>query len=230
VASNSIHRTALIGPDVRMGEGNTVGAFVVIEGSVTIGDQNWIGTGAVLGAPPEVRSHDRTEAQQDIGARLRIGHHNVIREYVQIHRGWQGTTSIADNAFVMNQSYIAHDCVIESGVTLASSVLLAGHVHIGASANLGLGAMVHQRKRIGAGTIIGMGSVVTRDVPPFAKAYGNPARMHGVNRIGMERSGISNELLLMVERVYSAADADWDLTVFSKIPALADAFRPWYTP
>ena len=79
----------------------------------------------------------------------------------------------------MNKVYVGHDGDIGDGVTMASSVTLGGHVVVGDRANLGLGAIVHQRRVIGPGVMLGMGSVVTRDVPPFAKAFGNPARVRG---------------------------------------------------
>jgi UDP-N-acetylglucosamine acyltransferase len=106
----------------------------------------------------------------------------------------------------MNQVYVAHDCVLGDGVTLASSVLLAGHVEIGAHANLGLGTVVHQTRYIGAGAMVGMGSVVTRDVPPFAKVFGNPAVLRGVNAIGMERRGIAADAVTTLAAVYDSKD------------------------
>ena len=93
----------------------------------------------------------------------------------------------------MNQCYIAHDSVVDDGATLASSVLLAGHVQVGDGANLGLGIAVHQFRAIGAGGMVGMSAAVTRDVPPFAKAYGNPAAVRGANVVGMQRAGVDPE-------------------------------------
>lgn len=189
---NSIHPTAQLIGEVSLGSGNLIGPLVVIIGPVTIGDGNWIGTGAVIGAPPEVRSwqHPMDAAELDTGKGIVIGDRNVIREYVQIHQGWHDITRVGNDVFLMNQSYIAHDCTVEDRATLASSVLLAGHVRVGVGANLGLGSSVHQRCYIAEGAMVGMGSVVTRNVPPFAKAYGNPARVHGANVVGMERAEI----------------------------------------
>jgi UDP-N-acetylglucosamine acyltransferase len=201
--ANSVHPTAQVNGDVRLGSGNTIGPFVVITGPVTIGDDNWIGTGVVIGAPPEVRDwpHPR-EAADPVGNGIEIGNRNVIREYAQIHHGWHDVTTIGDDAFIMNQCYVAHDCHVGDRATFASSVLLAGHVHIGEDANLGLGSSVHQRRRVGPGAMVGMGSVVTRDVVPFAKAFGNPCRFRGVNRIGMQRKGIANEAIDALEEAY----------------------------
>ncbi|WP_158862771.1 acyl-ACP--UDP-N- acetylglucosamine O-acyltransferase [Leifsonia sp. AG29] len=223
--SNSIHPTAQLSGDVVLGEGNTIGPFVVITGPVTIGDDNWFGAGVVIGAPPEVRSwpHPRADAPSD-GNGVAIGSGNVIREYAQVHQGWHDVTTIGDRAFIMNQSYVAHDCRLGDDVTLASSVLLAGHVRIADGANLGLAVAVHQRRYVGRGAMVGMGAVVTHDVPPWAKAFGNPARVRGANSIGMERAGIPADAIREVATAYEAgADSP---EAFSH-PALAVASSEW---
>lgn len=190
---NRIHPTAIVTGDVIFGERNVVGAFAVIHGPVTFGDDNWIGSGAVIGAPPEVRSFVHPAGDEEPhGGGVEIGHRTVIREHAQIHHGWKGVTRVGDDAFIMNQAYIAHDCVIGHGATISSSVLLAGHVDIGAEANLGMGVTVHQRRTVGEGAMVGMGSVVTRDVPAYAKAYGNPARVQGANVVAAQRSGLAD--------------------------------------
>jgi UDP-N-acetylglucosamine acyltransferase len=223
---NSIHPTAIISGEVVLGSGNTIGPFVTITGPVTIGDENWIGAGVVIGAPPEVRGYEHPrEANHVVGNGIVIGDRNVVRDYAQIHQGWKSKTRLGNDLFIMNQVYIAHDCHVEDGVTLASSALLAGHVKVEAGANLGLGASVHQRVRIGGGTMIGMGAVVTRDIPPFAKAFGSPARVRGVNSIGMERGGMSAEVIRAVAEAYSVPTRD--LAVLAALPELAVHFEDW---
>lgn len=226
VVSNSIHPTAILVGDVRLGDDNTIGPFVTITGPVTIGDGNWIGAGVVIGAPPEVRGHEHPRTTSDVaGNGIDIGDRNIIREYAQIHQGWKARTRLGDDLFIMNQSYVAHDCEIGNGVTMASSVLLAGHVRVGAGANLGLGTSVHQRTRIGDGAMVGMGAVVTRDVPPFAKAYGSPARVRGANSVGMERAGMSRSAIAAVELAYGANNLD--LISLASVPELASHFEGW---
>lgn len=212
--------------DVRLGEGNTIGPLAVLIGPLVMGDDNWVGVGTVLGAPPEVRDwpHPRDANELSSGGGIVVGSGNVLREHVQVHQGWHGVTTIADNAFIMNQTYVAHDCALEEGVTLASSVLLAGHVHIGARANIGLGASVHQKRYVGDGAMVGMASVVTRDIPPFAKVYGSPARIHGANSVGMERSGIPQSSIQAVAEAYRDSS---DLSLLAGLDGIEVAFRHW---
>lgn len=227
---NSIHPTAQIIGNVSLGSGNTIGALVVIIGPVTMGDGNWIGTGSVIGAPPEVRSweHPSEAFNPSSGSGIIIGNKNVVREYAQIHQGWHDQTRIGNDGFIMNQCYVAHDCVVEDGATLASSVLLGGHVRIGAGANLGLGTSVHQRRYVGAGAMVGMGSVVTRNVPPFAKAYGNPARVVSVNSVGMVRAGIPTATISAIESAYRVT-LEESLTGLDGLDGFTDALAEWRT-
>lgn len=206
---NQIHPTAIIAGDVRLGSDNVIGPHAVITGPVVIGDGNWLGAGVVIGAPPEVRSWPHQVKPEDpAGNGVRIGDRNVIREYAQVHQGWKQSTVIDDDAFIMNQAYVAHDCHLENGVTLASSVLLAGHVHVESRANLGLGTTVHQFRTVGRGAMVGMSSAVTRDVPPFAKVFGNPATVRDANVVGMERMGLESELIATLTAVYRGESTD----------------------
>jgi len=226
---NEIHPSAVIAGDVRLGSGNAIGPNVVISGPVTIGDDNWIGAGVVIGAPPEVRSfeHPRRVGESGASAGVRIGDRNVIREYAQVHQGWRRATVLGDDAFIMNQVYVAHDCLLEDGVTLASSVLLAGHVQVAAYANLGLGTAVHQGRYIGRGAMVGMSSVVTRDVPPFAKAYGSPARVASANAVGMQRLDVpEHEIAALLDLYESGAGPD-AVPGFADGSILGRAFHDW---
>lgn len=225
---NEIHPTVIVGDDVKLGSGNTIGPNVVIYGPATLGDDNWIGAGVVIGAPPEVRSfeHPRGRAA-GVSPGVRIGDRNVIREYAQVHQGWKQQTAIGDDAFIMNQVYVAHDCELEDGVTIASSVLLAGHVHIGAHANLGLGTAVHQGRYIGRAAMVGMSSVVTRDIPPFAKAYGSPARVASANAIGMRRLDVPESEIEVLVAIYESGAGPDALTTFEEDSTFGAAFRDW---
>jgi UDP-N-acetylglucosamine acyltransferase len=223
---NSIHPTAVIGRNVRLGTGNVVGPFAVIGGDVTIGDGNWFGSGAKIGCPPEVRGfpHDGDWIDGSAGSGVSIGDGNVFREEVQVHGGWRNRTTVGHGVFIMNRAYIAHDGEISDAVTIASGVAIGGHVRLGRGANLGLNASVHQRRVVGAFAMVGMGSVVTTDVPPFVKAFGNPCRIRGVNAVGLERAGMSP---MDVERVV----AEFASTGSTTADGLRDGFDldlNWY--
>lgn len=200
---NTIHPTAVIGPQVELGSGNTVGPHAVLHGPLTIGDDNWIGPSVVLGTPPEVRGFDHGGWENPgHGAGLVIGDRNVLREFGTVHSGWRAPTRVGDDCFIMNKVYIGHDGRIGSGATMAAGVNLGGHVTVGEGANLGLGSQVHQRRVIGPGAMVGMGSIVTHDVLPFAKSYGNPARLVAANVFRLRALGWSEDAISQLDDRY----------------------------
>lgn len=226
---NRIHPTAFIGPGVEFGEGNVVGPLAVVLGPTMIGDGNYIAPGAVIGAPGEMRggSHPASWDGELEGAGIRIGDNNVIREQVSIQAPAFGTTSIGSGCYLMTKCHVPHDAWLGDDVTVACSVLIGGHGRIGSGANLGLGAILHQELVVGAGAMIGMGAVVTRPVPPYAMAYGSPARLRGANRVGMQRRGIPVEIVDELDRAYRNGELS-DGNVPHRVPSsLTGEFR-WY--
>lgn len=197
MAESSIHPTAIVDHAVSLGERVTIGPFARIEGDVRIGDDCWIATGAVIGALPEIRPLSFADLPSAKG--VTIGSRTTVREYAQVHQGWTTRTVVGDECLIMNQCYVAHDCIVGDGVVLASSTLLAGHVRIGPGANLGMGSSVHQRRVIGAGAMIGMGAAVVRDIPAWTTAVGVPARVIGVNSVGLQRAGLRTESISAIE-------------------------------
>jgi UDP-N-acetylglucosamine acyltransferase len=220
---NHVHPTAVIGADVRVGSGNVIGAFAVILGPVEIGDGNWIGPHVVIGTPAEIRGIDHGLVDGGVGTGISIGDANVIREYTTVHQGNYARTIINNGCYLMNRCYIAHDDVLDDGVTMASGVALGGHVKVGSGANLGMGAIVHQRRMVGPLAMVGMSAVVTRDVPPAALAYGNPCRVRGANRVGMQRAGVGAGAIAAVDLAYSAGQVQR----FDDDPVLARAWSWW---
>ncbi len=223
---NTIHPAAVVGPEVELGLRNTVGPGVVLLGPLVIGDDNWFGAYSVVGAPAEVRGIDHGagwEAERLVGTGVTIGSGNVLREYVTVHQGHYDRTRIGSDCYLMNKVYIGHDGHIGDRVTMASSATLGGHVHVGAGANLGMGCVVHQRRVIGPGVMVGMGSVVARDVPPHAMAYGNPCRVHGVNAVGMDRAGLPAEAVEHLAAAYGRGV----LPNEGPPPSLRDDWRWW---
>jgi UDP-N-acetylglucosamine acyltransferase len=171
---------------VCMGKGNIFGYNVVLKGPLLIGDNNVILDNVVIGNAPQHRSHPQGNPN---GTKIIIGNNNVIRENVSIHKPVDTVTRIHDNCFIMCNTHIPHDAEIFNDVTITSGTNLAGFVKVMQRATLGLNVSVHQHLIIGSFAMIGMGSVVTTDIPPFKKAYGNPAQIHGFNTVGIKRWG-----------------------------------------
>lgn len=212
-----------------MGSGNTIGPFAVLTGRVVLGDDNWIGAGVTIGAPPEVRGWVHPENWDDRQAGgIEIGHRNVVREYAQIHQGWKSVTKIGHDGFIMNQVYIAHDCTVGDSVTMASGVRLAGHTVVQERANLGMNACVHQRRVVGTGAMVGMGSIVTRDVPPLALVRGNPARIARSNRYQAEKQGLSAQACDVLDAAYREGPAGEEaLATVGAIEGVAELVASW---
>lgn len=204
------HPSAVVGPGVELGDDVVVGPFAVLLGPCRVEDGAWLGPHVTLGVPPEIRGHAHPAAWDGelTGAGVVIGARTVLREFTTVHQGSARPTTIGADCFIMNKVYVAHDSVVGDRVTMASTVTMGGHVRVGAGANLGLGAVVHQRRVIGAGAMVGMGAVVSRDLPPFAMAYGNPARVRGANRVGMSREGLSDDVVALVHERYAGPDGD----------------------
>lgn len=205
---SEIDSTARISMGVKIGKRVAVGPYAVISGPAVIGDDCWIGPGCVLGTPPEITTidHHRTNWTTKRGdlPGIEIGAGTVIRELSTVHSGSYRPTRIGAGCWLLNRVYVAHDCQIGDGVTLSAGTSLGGHIVVGDGVNVGMNAVVHQRRVIGPGAMVGMGSSVTKDVPPYAMAYGNPIRLHGVNAVGMRRAGIDDELVEALTADYLA--------------------------
>ena len=190
---------AIIGEDVEIGRGSRVEPHVVIKGPTLIGADNHIFQFASIGDDPQDKKYagERT--------RLVIGDRNTIRESCTINRGTVqdlAVTTIGNDNWIMAYVHIAHDCVIGDNTILANSTQLAGHVHIGNFAVLGGFTGVHQYCHIGAHAMLGIASVVTKDVPAFVIAQGQPAEPRGINAEGLKRRGFNPEQIRNIREAY----------------------------
>ncbi|MGC4808092.1 UDP-N-acetylglucosamine acyltransferase [Micromonospora sp. DT233] len=194
---NKIHPTAVIGTDVELGDDNVVGPYSVIVGPCRIGNGNWFAPHVVVGTPAEYRGgpHPTAWDGEPDGGGVVIGDNNVIREFVTVNQGTQETTRIGDGCYLLARSHVGHDCVLDDAVTLSDAVQLGGHTHVWSWANIGMGTVVHQRGQVGPGAMVGMGSAVRRAVEPFTITVGNPARVSGVNRVGLSRRGCADDVI-----------------------------------
>jgi UDP-N-acetylglucosamine acyltransferase len=190
---------AVIGADVSIGRGTQVGPHAIIRGPSTIGEDNRIFQFASVGEVPQ----DKKFAGEETC--LVIGDRNVVRECATIHRGTiqdRGETRIGSDNLFMAYTHVAHDCVIGNHVIMANAASLGGHVLVEDWAILGGFTIVHQFCRIGAHCFSAMGSVVSKDIPPFVTVGGHPATPRGINTEGLRRRGFDAGVIQAIRRVY----------------------------
>ena len=199
-AGTSIGPHAVIGPDVRIGRNCRIGASVVVDGWTEIGDGTQIFPMASIGLAPQDLKYrgERT--------RLVIGKGNVFREFVTINRGTMGgggETTIGDHNLFMAYVHVAHDCHVGNDTIFGPHATLGGHVDVEDYANISAGSAVHQFCRVGRYGFIGGYSVVTKDALPFARTIGSrPARIFGVNTIGLSRRGFTPDTISQLKQAY----------------------------
>jgi UDP-N-acetylglucosamine acyltransferase len=198
---NAIHATAIVGRAVKLGKRNVIGPYAIIDGEVAIGDDNWIGPHVVIGLPAQ-HSREKFELRGEIAHGVRIGDRNVLREHVTVHQPCRSATIIENDCYIMAYSHVSHDSVIRNAVVLSNSVQTGGFSEIQRFANVGLGSVLHQFSTIGALAMVGMGTVVTKDVPPFLTIVGNPCRVIGVNTVGLVRLGFTEAEIKMIKAAY----------------------------
>jgi UDP-N-acetylglucosamine acyltransferase len=219
VSTAIVHPLAVVGPDVDLADGVTVGPFAIVEpgvvvgagtridghaivrGGTRLGARNVVHPFAVIGGDPQ----ERTYAGE--ATSLEIGDNNVFREHVTVHRGsvkGGGITRIGSGSLFMAGVHVAHDCVIGDRLELANAVLLAGHVTLGDHVVIGGGAALAPFVKVGPRAFVAAGSMVERDVPPFVIAAGDRARVRALNRVGLERSGVPDASRAALARAFRA--------------------------
>lgn len=207
---------AYIHPDSKIATNVVVEPFTTIYNNVVIGSGTWIGSnvtimegarigkncrifpGAVISAIPQDLKFDGEDSI------VIIGDNTTVRECVTINRGTKalGKTQIGDNCLIMATSHIAHDCVIGNNCILANGSVIAGHVTIGNYAILSGLVAVHQFIHIGDHALVSGGSLVRKDVPPFAKAGKEPISYIGINSIGLRRRGFTTEKIREIQNIF----------------------------
>jgi UDP-N-acetylglucosamine acyltransferase len=189
-----------IGPDVVMGEDCELVSHVVLDGRITIGARNKVFSFACLGVAPQDLKYGGEPTH------VAIGDDNVIRESVTISRGTAlggGTTRIGNGCLIMAYTHIGHDSQIGNHCILANAATLAGHVLVEDYAVVGALCPVHQYCRIGRHAFIGGGTTITQDVLPFSLTSAKrETHAYGLNKIGLQRRGFSNEQLRALQHAY----------------------------
>ncbi len=211
-----IHPSAIVSSQATIGERVEIGAFAIVGDGCEIGDDCEIapratlerdvrlgaavkvGIGTVLGGAPQ----DLKYAGE--ATTVEIGNGTVIREYSTVNRGTSASfkTTVGSKCLLMSYVHLAHDCHIGDGVILANGVQLAGHVVIEDKATVSGLSAVHQFARIGRYSFIGGMSRVSKDIPPFLKAVGNPLKLYGLNSVGLQRNGFAEDVVRELKRAY----------------------------
>lgn len=189
---------AIIGPNVEIGDGCRIGARSTIERNTRLGPRVQVGVGAVLGGDPQDLKYRGEETWVEIGA------DTVIREYSTVNRGTtaSGVTRVGARSFIMSYVHIAHDCRIGDQVIIANGTQLAGHVSVDDRATLSGLVAIHQFATVGTLAFVGGCSRVNQDIPPFVKAVGNPVELYGLNTVGLQRAGLTEDTVRALKRLY----------------------------
>ena len=214
----TIHPLATVSPDAKLGENVQIGPYAFIDSDVEIGDNTVVHPhaviyryvrigrdcevfpGAVVGAIPQDLKFDGGITYVEIGDRV------TIRECATVNRGTKasgkGITRIGDDTLVMSYVHVAHDCRVGRHCILVSYVGLAGETDVDDWAIIGGSTVVHQFSKIGAHAMIGGGSRVNKDIPPYSLCGREPVSFAGVNLVGLRRRGFSAETIRNIKDIY----------------------------
>ena len=186
-AGTRIGEYCVMEPDVVIGANCLLEPYVYVKRWTTIGDENEISAGTVLGTDPLDKAFDGQRSY------LRIGHKNKIREHYTISRGTQpeSETRIGDGNFIMTSGHIAHNAILGDNIVVASCALVAGHVEIESQAFISGGVVIHQFSKIGRLAMVGGNTRVNSDLPPFFLYSDFNAAAKGLNIVGLKRAGFS---------------------------------------
>jgi UDP-N-acetylglucosamine acyltransferase len=212
-----IDSRAVISPLAQIEADVTIGPFSVIGPDVVVGARTWVGPHVVINGPTKIGADNRIYQFASVGdapqdkkyrgepTRLEIGDRNVIREFVTINRGTthdQGVTRIGSDNLLMAYAHVAHDCQLGDKIVMSNCATLGGHVEIGDWVIMGGLSAVHQHTKVGAHCFVANNAAVTRDVPPYVMAVGQPAVPHSVNSEGLKRRGFTAAQILNIRRAY----------------------------
>ncbi len=212
-----IHPTAIVDPAAKVPASCSVGPYCVVGAGVELGEDCELISHVTIHGPTKIGSHNRFFPFSAIGGEpqdvtytgenthLEMGDRNVVRECVTINRGTVkggGITRVGSHTLIMTSAHIGHDSIIGDHAMLVNVATLAGHVMVEEWAVVGALCAVHQFVRIGAHSYIGGGTIITKDVLPFAKVVSpRDAQTFGLNSIGLERRGFSKE---RIEKIHHA--------------------------
>src|SRR6195256_3670147 len=216
MSGGQIHRSAFVDPTAELGAGTMVGAYCIVGADVVLGESCWLQHHVTLCGPMRAGARNKFYAFCSIGQQtqdlkyageptyLEIGDENTFREFCTVNRSTKadGKTRIGNRGNFLAYSHIGHDCTVGDSVVFSNNGTLAGHVEVGDHAIMGGLTAVHQFCRIGRFAITGGCSKIVQDVPPFLIADGNPAKVRGINQIGLERHGFPPESVKWIKEAF----------------------------
>ena len=212
----TIHSTAIVNPGAELDEGVEIGAYSIVGAHVKIARatrvmphvflDGWttIGEGCTIFPFASIGTQTQDLKYKGAVTFVEIGDHTTLREYVTVNSGTNegDVTRVGARCHIMAYSHVAHQCIVGNGVIIANAGTLAGHVIIEDNAVIGGLCGIHQFVRIGRLSIIGGCSKATQDIPPFMMADGNPASIHGLNTIGLQRHAVMETARRTLKEAY----------------------------
>lgn len=208
---------AIIDQNAKLSKGVVVEPFAIIGKNVEIEEGTWVGPHAVIQGPTKIGKNNKIYQFSSIGIEcqdkkyngepttLEIGDNNIFREGCTIHRGTvhgNFSTVIGNNNLFMVNTHVAHDCIIGNNVIFSNGASIAGHVIVKDYANLGGFVGVNQFCTIGAYSFAAGASIIVKDVMPFVIVSGHPAKVCGINIIGLERHGFNADIIKIIKQIY----------------------------
>ncbi len=205
-----VHKKALLGKHITIGNNTTIEDDVIIGDNTQIGNNVTILNGTRIGKNCQIHSNVILGGlPQDLKYKneytiLEIGHNNIIREFVTINRGTASKykTSIGSSNLIMSNAHIGHDCVVGDNCVIGFSVGLAGEVQVGDWVNISGLTAVHQFSVIGEHSMISGLSRVVKDIPPYIIAAREPSQYLGLNLVGLKRRGFDSGKLQELKAIY----------------------------
>jgi len=194
----AIGEYAVVEEDVEVGRGSRLEPYVYVKRWTTLGENNEISAGTVLGTDPLDKNFTGQRSY------LRIGNRNIIREHYTISRGTQpeSVTEIGDGNYIMTSGHIAHNCKVGNECVIASCALVAGHVEIEDQAFISGGVVIHQYSKIGRLAMIGGNTRVNSDVPPYFLYSDFNVAAKGLNLVGLRRAGLTRADIEALKNAY----------------------------